>query len=235
MAVNRLISILALLLVALQVSAQTPTDSIRVKLPLYTKSWGEKKGYLTLGVRNTISTFNDGNFDYSGMGVGGHFRAPITPRINTEWYADYITNNIGGIGHRTDAHIGWSVMYYVIDPYITKHTSRDPYTRLRKFNPFVEAGHCFDYGGIYRNGDYKPAAERWSSAVQFGAGTHYNIGSRFDLTFKAQYMMHLGNDVHGHVHDGQLEIEEHDHGGLEGHLLITLSVNFKLIRIWTKG
>ena len=234
MATNRLISILALLLVALQVSAQTRNDSIKVKPALFTKNWGEKKGYLTLGVRNTISTFNGGG-NYTGMGVGGHFRVPITPRINTEWYADYITNNISGIGHRTDAHIGWSVMYYVIDPYITKHTSRDPYTRLRKFNPFVEAGHCFDYGGIYRNGDDKPTAQRWSSAVQFGAGTHYNIGPRFDLTFQAQYMMHLGNDVHGHVRDGQLEIEEHNHGGLEGHLLITLSVNFKLIRIWTKG
>jgi lipopolysaccharide assembly outer membrane protein LptD (OstA) len=71
--------------------------------------------------------------------------------------------------------------------------------------------------------------------VQFGAGTHYNIAPRFDLTFKAQYMMHLGNEVHGEVRNGQLEIEEHSHGGLEGHLLITLSVNFKLIRIWTKG
>lgn len=188
--------------------------------------------YLSFGVRNTFSVFNGGNFDYVGMGVGGHFRIPIIDRINTEWYGDYINNNIGGMGHRTDFHIGWSVMFYLIDPWVIKGT--DGNAVWRKFTPFVEAGHCFDYGGIYRNGDSKPAAERWSSAVQAGAGTHYNISPRFDITLKAQYMMHLGNDIHGHVRNGVLEVEEHEHGGLEGHLLFTLSVNYKLIKLWEK-
>lgn len=233
MKTKRLIPLLALLLFAMQLGAQVPKDSIKVlKLPAHGL---EQKGYLTMGIRNTLSTFNGGSFDYNGMGIGGHFRVPIIPRINTEWYADYITNNIGGMGHRTDVHIGWSVMYYVLSPYKLQHTSKNPVTRLRKFNPFVETGHCFDYGGIYRNGDQSPAAKRWSSAVQAGFGTHYNLTPRFDLTLKAQYMMHLGNDIHGHVRNGVLEIEEHEHGGIEGHLLFSFSVNYKLVRIWTKG
>jgi len=193
-----------------------------------------KSGYLGFGVRNTFSVFNGGNFDYVGMGIGGHFRIPITQRINTEWYADYISNNIGNMGHRTDYHIGWSVMYYVISPFVSSVGEAGSLMRIRMFTPFVEAGHCFDYGGIYKNGDTKPSAERWSSAVQAGAGTHYNISPRFDITLKAQYMMHLGNDIHGHVRNGVLEVEEHEHGGLEGHLLFTLSVNYKLIKLWEK-
>ncbi|UPT68328.1 MAG: hypothetical protein M0D57_06740 [Sphingobacteriales bacterium JAD_PAG50586_3] len=159
-----------LLLMAVPLNAQVAKD-----IPADNRLTGFKqKGYLTMGIRNTFSTFNGGG-NYTGYGVGGHFRVPIIPRINTEWYADYITNNIGGMGHRTDYHIGWSVMYYLINPSVAQAASGDPIVRLRKFNPFVEAGHCFDYGGIYRNGDLKPSVERWSSAVQFGAGTHYNI------------------------------------------------------------
>lgn len=217
MAAKKGILMLVTALLALQAQAQQP---------IFTK----KPQYFTLGLRNTLSTFNGGSFDYNGMGIGGHFRVPIIERINTEWYADYITNNIGGIGHRTDVHIGWSVMYYVIKPWATV----DGGYRLRRFIPFVETGHCFDYGGIYSNGDTKPAAKRWSSAVQVGFGTHWNITNRFDITLKAQYMMHLGNDIHGHVRDGVLEIEEHEHGGIEGHLLFSFSVNYKFIKLWEK-
>lgn len=188
-----------------------------------------KSGYFGLGVRNTISTFNGGG-NYTGMGVGGHFRIPFGPRINSEWYGDYITNNIGNMGHRTDYHIGWSVMYYVIKPFVGNGDNH--YIRL--FTPYVETGHCFDYGGIYVNGADKPAAQRWSSAVQLGAGTHINFTPRFDVSVKCQYMIHLGNEVHGHVRDGILEIEEHDHINLEGHLLFTLSVNYKIFKLWEK-
>ncbi|UPT65585.1 MAG: hypothetical protein M0D57_13695 [Sphingobacteriales bacterium JAD_PAG50586_3] len=98
----------------------------------------------------------------------------------------------------------------------------------------METGHCFDYGGVYRNGDKKPSAERWSSAVQVGVGTHYNITPRFDITLKSQYMIHLGTEVHGEIRNGQLEIEEHSGGSLQGHLLITLSLNYKIAKIWEK-
>ncbi len=222
MQVKKLVLLLLVALVALQASGQP-----QFKPP-------GKRQYFTLGLRNTISTFNDNSFEYNGMGIGGHFRIPIVERINTEWYADYITNNIGGLGHRTDYHIGWSVMYYVIKPWVQNGTDAKDGYRLRRFTPFVETGHCFDYGGIYRNGDTSPVAQRWSSAVQAGFGTHWNITPRFDITAKCQYMMHLGNDVHGHVRNGVLEVEEHNHGGIEGHLLFSFSVNFKLIKLWEK-
>lgn len=188
-----------------------------------------KSGYMALGLRNTFSTFNGGG-NYTGYGVGGHFRLMFGKRINSEWYADYISNNIGNMGHRTDYHIGWSVMYYVINPFVEHNSSQ--YIRL--FTPYVETGHCFDYGAVYVNGASSPAAKRWSSALQAGVGTHINFTPRFDLTVKCQYMMHLGNEIHADVRNGALEVENHDHIDLEGHLLFSVSANYKFIRIWTK-
>jgi hypothetical protein len=47
---------------------------------------------------------------------------------------------------------------------------------------------------------------RGSSAVQAGAGLHLNLSERLDLSFTTQYMMHLGKDIHAHVHE---DGEEH--------------------------
>lgn len=221
--------------------AQTPADTTEVKVIGVRGNdkvkGGYKKqtipGFLTLGVRSTISTFNDGSTDYAGYGVGGHFRLPFSTRINSEWYADFITNNIGNLAYRKDYHIGWSVMFYLLDPY--KGKEKDIIFMsylLPRFQPFVEAGHCFDYGGLRLNQPNSPTFERWSSAVQFGAGTHYNLDSRFDITLKVQYMMHLGNHIHAHIRDGVVEIDDHQSGALEGHLLTTFSVNYKLFKLW---
>ena len=47
-----------------------------------------KSGTLELGMRNTLSLFeNDG---HTGIGVGGQFRLWVSKKLNTEWYADYI-------------------------------------------------------------------------------------------------------------------------------------------------
>ncbi len=48
-------------------------------------------------------------------------------------------------------------------------------------------------------------------------------------------MMHLGNDLHIHLHeDGSAEIEEHAGTTGEGHLLIHLSVNYKIGKPWKR-
>ncbi len=186
-------------------------------------------GNFSLGLRSTASLFNsDGGF---GSGVGGQFRLQLSERINTEWFADLITTNLSNAGRRTDAHIGWSVMFYL---------SPNPTPR---FKPYVLAGHCFDYTKIsafstpFENRE-NISDERWSSAVQMGFGTHLNLTQRFDFSLSAQYMLHLGNDIHAHIEeDGgypTLEIEEHDGTSAEGHLLITLSVNYKIADLWQR-
>ncbi|MFN4233417.1 MAG: hypothetical protein ACK4IK_01280 [Bacteroidia bacterium] len=190
---------------------------------------GNEGGILSLGVRSTASTFSDAGAN--GTGFGGQFRLRIGKRLNTEWFADYINNDIRGIAKRTDAHIGWSVMFYPFNAPVEKG----------KFVPFLLGGHCFDYTRLKENdkplqGLTGSSVERWSSAVQAGLGVHYLVSDRIDLTLSTQYMSHLGNDIHAdvHKHGDVNEIHfSHNHGGsLEGHLLFTLSVNFNLVDLW---
>lgn len=184
-------------------------------------------GNLSFGIRNTISTFNHGNPKEVGFGIGGHMRIQLVDRVNTEFYADVLPANLYNKATRMDYHVGWSVMYYLIDP--------KGFTR--KFTPYVVAGHCFDFTSIKLNGEgTAPARRRFSSAVQAGVGCHYNITPRFDISLATQYMFHLGKELHAHQEeDGSINIEEHKNAGWEGHLLISVSFNYKFMKLWKPG
>lgn len=185
-------------------------------------------GVLELGTRSTFSTFSgSGNI---GTGFGGQFRLSFGKYINTEWFADYFTEDLNGLANRNDAHIGWSVMFY-------------PLKREQQlFTPYILAGHCFDYTKIslLKPSTEKPTAlfeERWSSATQVGLGTHINLTQNFNLSVSGQYMIHLGNDIHTHTHfeNGREVIhfsDSHDELSLEGHLLFTISLNYKIAQLW---
>lgn len=180
-------------------------------------------GYFQLGVRNTCSTFSDDGAN--GFGFGGQFRIRLLSRVNTDWFADYITTDIKGVAKREDMHIGWSVLAYPLNSDIKKG----------KLTPYILAGHCFDYSRVSKNstGEF---LEKWSSAVQTGLGAHYNITDRMDISLTAQYMMHLGKDIHAEVFelDGKKEvlIEKNEVRGIEGHMLINLSFNVRLCDMW---
>jgi len=182
--------------------------------------WAQKEkptGDFQVGVRSTISAFNDHEDETMGRGIGGQFRIRLSDRINTEWFFDYLNSSLGNYATRTDYHIGWSVLYYPLN------TSYDGLV------PFVLAGHCFDYTHIRGNRPFDMSATRWSSAVQGGLGTHFYITPYFDISLVAQYMMHLGKHLHGHLKpNGAFHIHEENSNALEGHLLINLSFNFKL-------
>jgi hypothetical protein len=164
----------------------------------------KESGYFQLGIRNTISAFS---------------------RVNTDWFADYITTDIAGIARRSDLHIGWSVLAYPLNYETTKG----------KLTPYILAGHCFDYTKVSKNNSnfYR---DKWSSAVQAGLGAHYNITDRMDISLTAQYMMHLGYDVHAEVFDFEghkdVLIEKERNRGVEGHLLVNLSMNVRLFDMW---
>ena len=188
---------------------------------------------LSFGIRSTQSLF--GSMGYSGMGFGGQFRIRVNDKLNTEWFADHIKTDLGGLGHRETAHIGWSVMFYPFNSVVRKGA----------FLPYVLAGHCFDFAkinGYQHQGMSEVNTEfetkRWSSAVQIGLGTSYHLTDQFDLSFSAQYMRHLGNELE--VSEALINIPEigphlqnnsnTENLGLEGHLLLTLSLNYILIR-----
>lgn len=177
-------------------------------------------GIFSLGVRTTVSTFNHGDFSNSGMGVGGQFRLQFADKVNSDWFFDYITGDIEDFASRTDYHIGWSVLFYP-----TKNLTP-------KVRPYILAGHCFDYTKITDNSDNLNSLERWSSAVQGGAGVHFNLSERMDLSLVSQYMIHLGTDIHASRVGSTVEFEQEKGASLEGHLLFHVGINYKIGDLW---
>ena len=193
-------------------------------------------GMLSLGGRTTVSLFNDHKNEMTGTGVGGQFRLRFSDAVNTDWFFDYITSDILNYAHRTDYHIGWSVLFYPINHLAYFHQPKD---FKPKFRPYILAGHCFDYSKIEAKDGISPLdgalyAERSSSAVQAGLGTHLELSPRFDISFTGQYMMHLGNHIETDYDftSGTLSFHEHKGASLAGHLLVTVSLNYKIARLW---
>lgn len=193
--------------------------SIGYSQPLKIKK--NQSGIVGFGIRSTISTFNGGDFGNNGYGVGGQLRLQIVDLINTEWFFDYLSANVGDFASRRDYHVGVSIMSY--------------FTNKPKpiIKPYIVAGYCFDYTQLMANNDPNNNADKFSFAVQAGAGFHLNLSERLDLSFVSQYMIHLGEDIHAHRHtDGFIEFEKEKGTGLEGHLLFHIGVNYKIADLW---
>ena len=190
-----------------------------------------ESGVFQLGARSTTSLFNDGGTDNLGLGIGGQFRLQLAERINTDWFLDYLRSNIGNVGNRTDYHIGWSVLFY---PFIKKENDfvLNDFVKATLFKPFILVGHCFDYSRFAENKNVNNVKERWSSAVQAGIGTHLNLNKRLDLTIMTQYMIHLGNHIHASADGNALQLSNEHGARLEGHLLTTISINYKIADLW---
>lgn len=179
-------------------------------------------GIFSLGVKAPISAFNDGDWRNIGTGTGGQFRIRISEHLSTDWFADYVTGNISNFASRTDYHIGWSVVY------LLGRKSPEQMTVV----PFILAGHCFDYTNQKDNKNPSNYGERWSSAVQAGLGSSFNLTNRFDISTTLQYMIHMGTDIHSHQENGKVVIHEKKGVNLEGHLFFNLSLNYKIIDLW---
>jgi hypothetical protein len=188
-------------------------------------------GMLSLGARSTLSLFNDEKNEMLGTGVGGQFRLRFSDAVNTDWFFDYITSDILNYAFRTDYHIGWSVLFYPINQ--LDYFRQEGGFKL-KFRPYILAGHCFDYSRIESKADATLYGERWSSAVQAGLGTHLELSPRFDISLTGQYMIHLGTHLETEYNFGTGEITflKEPGGSLAGHLLITLSLNYKIAKLW---
>lgn len=201
-----------------------PTFSQTKELPVHRQDTIKTlPGRFTLGVRATTSLFSHDN-GAPGFGGGGQFRILVHERVNTEWYADVLFTDIGGLASRQDYHIGWSVMFYILKP---KNFQR-------KFLPYLVAGNCFDYTRIIEHSRPDADHNKFTSAVQMGAGLHYNITPKWDISFTTQYMVHLGGKLHASVENNQLLIEEHNDASFEGHLLLNFSINYKIAQLWKR-
>lgn len=178
-------------------------------------------GWFSLGARSTISMFDH---DGVGLGTGGQFRIQFSEKINTDWFADYISINVDDKVRSEYFHIGWSVIFYPLN--IKKETV--------KWHPYIVAGHCFDYNKKTVIAQNLISKDRWGSAVQAGLGTHYNLTPRCDVSLTSQYMIHLTNELEVETEDNVVSIVKHNSNSLEGHLLTTISVNYKIAHLWRK-
>lgn len=176
---------------------------------------GRFKPVVSLGTRNTLSAFNsDAGL---GKGIGGQFRVQLGKRLNTEWFLDYI-NSKTTFTARNDYHVGWSLMFYFKNNY--------DFTKI--LQPYLVVGHCFDKTQVFELANRDNQASRWSMATQGGIGTHINITPKFDCSLSCQYMLHFGKDIESDFDDGKLVIQKADHTGMDGHMLATISFNYKI-------
>jgi hypothetical protein len=179
-------------------------------------------GMISFGARSTVNVFTNTIHSY-GLGVGGSSRIQFIDRLGSEWFGDYMINNMYNKATRIDGHIGWNVMLYILKPNGFR----------TKFTPFIAAGHCFDYTGIRMNGPNQPMHDRWTSAVQMSVGCHYNITPKFDFSIATLYDLHLGREIDVEPQkDGSVTIVEHPNAGWEGHIMIIFSVHYKFAKLW---
>lgn len=180
-----------------------------------------KAGWFSFGMRSTFSAFSD---DGTGIGSGGQFRILLSNSVNTDWFGDYISINMNNRVRSEYTHIGWSVGYY-------------PFKNLvfpKLIQPYIVAGHCFDYNKKTDIQNSNISKDRWGSAVQCGVGAHFNLTERFDITVMTQYMIHLTNELKYEITNNIVTIEKEKSSTLEGHLLTTVSINYKMFRLWKK-
>jgi len=178
-------------------------------------------GTFSLGTRNTISLFDEDNA--TGKGIGGQFRLQLRKYLNSEWYFDYITSRDGDKTFRNDYHIGWSVMLY----------SKNNFAFDHMLQPYLIVGHCFDLSMVTAQNDKNNSVSRTSMATQAGIGTHVNITPRLDLSLSGQYMVHFGKDIHAtEGPEGTIILEKQAYSKPDGHLLFTISFNYKFLRLW---
>lgn len=184
------------------------------------KRWSTEKGALSLGARTSYSLVNDGKWQKPAFGAGGQFRLRFSDRVNSEWFLDYLTADLADYGWRADTHIGWSMMYYLL---------RNPHPTVQ---PYILAGHCFEYLKFSANNQPSNFAERYSASAQAGIGTHFNITNKFDISLTAQYMIHFGTKIIASNAENVVTFTKVKGSGIHDHVLFNISLNYKIADLW---
>ena len=111
---------------------------------------------------------------------------------------------------------------------------KNNYDFSKLLQPYLIVGHCFDYSKVAEKDNKANFADRLSMATQAGLGTHINITPKLDCSLSGQYMLHFGKDIETELDGNTVIIEKHDHSHVDGHLLFTVSFNYKFFKLWNK-
>ncbi len=179
-----------------------------------------RSGIFSLGARASYGLVNDGKWQKPAFGSGAQFRLQFSDRVNTEWFLDHLTADLSDFGWRADTHIGWSVMYYL---------TKNPQPIVQ---PYILAGHCFEYLKFTDDVIASNFAERWSASVQGGVGTHLNITKRFDISATAQYMVHFGTRIIASHDELGTTFTKEKGSGIHDHILLHVSLYYKIADLW---
>jgi len=152
------------------------------------------------------------------------------------------TSSVFGHDGYSGLGVGGQTRVQITD-YLNTEWFADYPKKMGKFIPYIIAGHCFDYAKVtpfstpYLDRSHEELT-RWSSAVQMGLGSHYYFNDKFNLTFSAQYMMHLGKHLEYELlktetgYYLETDHDEHANERLESHVLFTVSLNYKIVDLW---
>lgn len=178
-----------------------------------------QKGVLSLGLRSSIGLVYEHDWNKTAFGTGAQFRLRFSDRVNSDWFIDFLTGDLEDFGKRSDVHIGWSVLYY---PLKNQHI---------KVQPYVLAGHCFEFLTLQENAHPQNSASRKSASVQAGLGFHVHLSPRADISFESQYMMHFGTNIII-TQEPQLTFTKPRGVLLQDHLLFHFSINYSIADLW---
>lgn len=175
-------------------------------------------GQLSLGVRSSWGLVYEHDWNRMSFGSGGQFRLRFSDKVNSDWFFDFLQGDLDDIGRRTDIHIGWSVLYY-------------PLQQKSFFQPYIVAGHCFEFLTMSENGHPDNEAQRKSASVQAGIGVHLHVAERTDLSFMSQYMMHFGTNI-DILQTSPLVFNKPGGIALQDHILLNFSINYFITDLW---
>ena len=108
-----------------------------------------------------------------------------------------------------------------------------PQLKRRRVQPFLSLGAAADYSSVREMKNKENEAGRWNLGVMGGLGMHINITWRTDITLSAHYMVHFGEKIET-VNTGEEIVFLPGGNGTDGHLLLTMSMNFKMMDLWKK-
>lgn len=177
-------------------------------------------GIFSLGVRVPFSFSSSPDGLNVSQGLGVESRIQLGKHYNTEFYGEYLRGKCGDSAVRSNAHIGGSFMLY-------------PQNKLRRVQPFLFAGPDADFEKLHQQTDATNAASRWNLAAHGGLGMHINVTWRSDITLSAGYMLHFGQKIETlSVSDQPTFVTTGS--GVDGQLMLTISMNFKMVDLWKK-
>lgn len=175
-------------------------------------------GQLSVGVRSSWGLVYEHDWNRMSFGSGGQFRLRFSDKVNSDWFFDFLQGDLDDIGRRTDIHIGWCVLYY-------------PINKQGTWQPYLLAGHCFEFLKMSENGNTDNFANRKSASIQAGAGVQLHLSKRADISFVAQYMMHFGTNIDV-VSTNPLVFEKPGGIALQDHVLLHFSLNYVIADLW---